>query len=273
MFRVLLNFILLSFSDLLVTIPRCYTGLTMCSIYLDKSTTRVNRCTAITSSRTFSAKADPVRLLKRRPLLLLCDASQTINIFIVLRRHPSRILVTCFRIFLALRLRSMEDQKNLKRLRSPSDEGFSSLSKASTPPPSRSGSPPPTQSPPATSSRRLCLPPCEQGGPSEPVPVVDLALSSDEEDFIADTSHDEELARKLFGDLNRDILGPPGDGKIIVLNDSEDEKPEDVAVNAEAAPFSAANSTDFPTSAPYADEAPDGVSDDNADGGDEAGSP
>jgi hypothetical protein len=169
----------------------------------------------------------------------------------------------------------MEDKKNLKRPRSPSDEGFSSPSKASTPPPSRSGSPPPTQSPPATSSRRLCLPVCEQGGPSELVPVVDLALSSGEEDSVADTSQDEELTRKLFGDLNRDIIGPPGDGKIIVLSDSDDkdETPEDAAFNAEAAPPSATNSTDSPTSAPDADETPDGVSDDNADGGDKAGSP
>jgi hypothetical protein len=169
----------------------------------------------------------------------------------------------------------MEDKKNLKRPRSPSDEGSSSLSKASTPPPSRSGSPPPTQPPSVTSSRRLCLPLCEQDGPSEPVPVVDLVLSSGEEDSVADTSRDEELARKLFGDINRDILGPPDDGKIIVLSDSdeEDETHEDAAVNAEAAPSSAANSTDSPTSAPDVDETPDGVSDDNADGGDEAGSP
>jgi hypothetical protein len=104
---------------------------------------------------------------------------------------------------------------------------------------------------------------------------VDLALSSGEEDSIADTSRDEKLARKLFGDLNRDILGPPGDGKIIILSDSdeEDETHEDAAVNAEAAPPSAANSVDSPTSAPDADETPDGVSDDNADGGDEAGLP
>jgi hypothetical protein len=169
----------------------------------------------------------------------------------------------------------MEDKKNLKHPRSPSDEGSSSPSKASTPPPSHSGSPPPTQSLPATSSRRLCLPLCEQGGPSEPVPIVDLALSSGKEDSIADTSRDKELARKLFGNLNRDILGPPGDGNIIVLSDSddEDETPEDTAVNAEVAPPSAANSTNSPTSALDADETPDGVSDDNADGGDEAGSP
>jgi hypothetical protein len=169
----------------------------------------------------------------------------------------------------------MEDKKNLKRPRSPSDEGSSSPSKASTPPPSRSGSPPPIQSPPETSSRRLCLPPCEQDGPSEPVPIVDLASSSGEEDSFADTSWDEELARKLFGDLNRDILGPPDDGKIIVLSDSddEDETHEDVVVNAEAAPPFAANSVDSPTSAPDADETPDGVPDDNVDGGDEAGLP
>jgi hypothetical protein len=104
---------------------------------------------------------------------------------------------------------------------------------------------------------------------------VDLASSSGEEDSIADTSRDEEFARKQFGDLNRDILGPPSDGKIIVLSDSDDddETHEDAAINAEAAPPSAANSADSPTSAPDADETPDGVSDDNADGGDEASSP
>jgi hypothetical protein len=104
---------------------------------------------------------------------------------------------------------------------------------------------------------------------------VDLASSSGEEDSVADTSRDEELARKLFGDLNRDILRPLGDDKIIVLSDSddEDETHEDVAVNAEAAPPSAANFADSPTSAPDADDTPDGVPDDNANGGDGAGLP
>jgi hypothetical protein len=104
---------------------------------------------------------------------------------------------------------------------------------------------------------------------------VDLALSSGEEDSVADTSRDEEFARKLFSELNRDILGPPGDGKIIIISDSDndDETHEDAAINAEAAPPSAANSTDSPTSTSDADETTDGVSDDNADGGDEAGSP
>jgi hypothetical protein len=44
----------------------------------------------------------------------------------------------------------------------------------------------------------------------------------DPSSFIVDTSHDKKLARKLFGDLNRDILGPPSDGKIIIINDSND---------------------------------------------------
>jgi hypothetical protein len=154
----------------------------------------------------------------------------------------------------------MEDKKNLKHPRSPSIEGSSSPSKASTPPPSLSGSPPPIQSPPETSSRRLCLPPCEQGGLSEPVPMVDLASSSGEEDFFADTSRDEELARKLFGDLNRDILGPPGNDKIIILSDSddEDEVHEDATVNAEVVPPSAVNSPVTLASAADADKTPDG---------------
>jgi hypothetical protein len=53
-------------------------------------------------------------------------------------------------------------------------------------------------------------------------PIIDLSLSLDEENFIADTSHDAEFARKLFGDLNHNILGPPGDGKVIIIDDSDD---------------------------------------------------
>jgi hypothetical protein len=104
---------------------------------------------------------------------------------------------------------------------------------------------------------------------------VDLASSSGEEVSFADTSQDEEHARKLFDDLNRDIFGLPGDGKIIVLSDSddEDEAHKDATVNAEAVPPSAANSVDTPTSAPDADETPDGVQDDNTDDGDKAGLP
>jgi hypothetical protein len=105
--------------------------------------------------------------------------------------------------------------------------------------------------------------------------MVDLASSSGEEDFFADTSRDEELARKLFSDLNRDILGPPGDGKIIILSDSddEDEAHEDAAVNVEVVPPSAVNSPVTLASAADADKTPNGVQDDSSDGGDEAGSP
>jgi hypothetical protein len=51
--------------------------------------------------------------------------------------------------------------------------------------------------------------------------VVDL--SCDEEDLFPDTSRDEEFTRKLFGDLNCDLLGPPSDGNIIILSDSDEE--------------------------------------------------
>jgi hypothetical protein len=53
----------------------------------------------------------------------------------------------------------------------------------------------------------------EQGNASEKIPMLETFS------FIVDTSRDEELTKKVFGDLNRDILGPPRDGKIIVLYD------------------------------------------------------
>jgi hypothetical protein len=73
----------------------------------------------------------------------------------------------------------------------------------------------------------------EHGGPSKSIPVVDL--SSDEEDIFPDTSQDEEFAKKLFGDLNRELLGLPGDNNIIVLSgsDKEEEVHEEDTVNAE----------------------------------------
>jgi hypothetical protein len=48
----------------------------------------------------------------------------------------------------------------------------------------------------------------EQGGSFRKAPVVDLSSSSDEGDLIADVSRDDEFAIRLFGDLNRDFLGP-----------------------------------------------------------------
>jgi hypothetical protein len=54
--------------------------------------------------------------------------------------------------------------------------------------------------------------------------VIDLSLSSNEEDLIADTSHDFEFAQRLYDELNCVILGPPGDGKINILSDSDEEE-------------------------------------------------
>jgi hypothetical protein len=56
--------------------------------------------------------------------------------------------------------------------------------------------------------------------------VIDLSSSVDEEDLNVDTSRDEELTRRLFGDLNRTILGPPGEVKIIIPSDSDEEEEE-----------------------------------------------
>jgi hypothetical protein len=111
----------------------------------------------------------------------------------------------------------MEDKRGIKRERSPSAEGSPLPDDAKTPPPAPSGSPPPPRSPSEVLSHRRCSPVFEQGSASETAPV------SGPSSLVVDTSHDKEFARKLFGDLNRDILGPPGDGKIIIINDSDDD--------------------------------------------------
>jgi hypothetical protein len=63
--------------------------------------------------------------------------------------------------------------------------------------------------------------------------------------LVVDTSRDKEFARKLFGDLNRDILGPPSDGKIIIIDDfdDDDEAQEEGTADIElmAVPASAAD--------------------------------
>jgi hypothetical protein len=58
----------------------------------------------------------------------------------------------------------------------------------------------------------------EHGRPSKGLLVVDL--SSEEEEAAPNTSQDEEITRKLFGDLNCGLLGPPDDDNIIILSDS-----------------------------------------------------
>jgi hypothetical protein len=74
--------------------------------------------------------------------------------------------------------------------------------------------------------------------------VVDLSSSSDEEGLIPDTSRDEEFARRLFGDLNRSVLEPPNNDKVIILGDSDEEEEarEEHVTDAEAAPSSTVKS-------------------------------
>jgi hypothetical protein len=112
----------------------------------------------------------------------------------------------------------------------------------------------------------------EQGGPSEKVLMVDLSSSSDEEGLIPDTSRDEEFTRKLFGNLNRDVLEPSDDGNIIILSDSDEEvvREEDVT-DAEATPSSAARIPALTASAATDEDLKETGYGDNS--GDKAGSP
>jgi hypothetical protein len=130
----------------------------------------------------------------------------------------------------------MEDKRRTKRSRSTSKEGSSSSSGGSTPPSVLSGSSPPLGSPLEISSHRPCSSVFEQGDPFEKVLMVDLSSSSDEEGLIPDTSHDEEFARRLFGDMNRDVLRPLGNIKVIILSDldEEEEVPKEDVTDTEA---------------------------------------
>jgi hypothetical protein len=127
----------------------------------------------------------------------------------------------------------------------------------------------------------------EQDSPSEKVPVVDLSSSSDEEGLIPDTSWDEEFARRLFNNLNCNVLMLPGDSKVMLSDsDEEEEAREKTAAGADAAPSAVVKSPTPTTSSVNADEDPKGTQDDNSDGlapdreignsnigGDEAGLP
>jgi hypothetical protein len=98
------------------------------------------------------------------------------------------------------------------------------------------------------SSRRPCSLVCEQGNASVKVPMLDPSL------FNADTPRDEEIAKKLFGNLN--ILEPPGDGKIIILDDADDDSEAQEGTTAEIESMAA------PT---FADDAPAEAMIDNSD--------
>jgi hypothetical protein len=103
----------------------------------------------------------------------------------------------------------------------------------------------------------------------EEFPVVDLP--SGEEDAFFDTSWDEEITRKLFGDLNHGLLGPSGNDNIIILSDfdEEEEVRKDDHADVEAMPSSAENSPAPTASATEDDDTPDEVPDDSNGGGDE----
>jgi hypothetical protein len=161
----------------------------------------------------------------------------------------------------------MEDKTGTKHPRSLSKEGTPSFSSASTPPPASSGSPPPPESPSEVTSCRYYSLVFEQDQPSERITVVDLT-SDEEENIIPDTSWDEEFVKRLFGDLNCGRLGPPGDGKVIILSNSneEEEVREETTINANVASSFPVRSPAPITSATDADGDPKGVQDDNSDG-------
>jgi hypothetical protein len=82
----------------------------------------------------------------------------------------------------------------------------------------------------------------EHGESSKGLLVVDLL--SGEEDAFPDTSRDEEIDKKVFGDLNRELLRPLGDDNVIVLINSnkEEEVCEGSVADAKAVPSSTVNS-------------------------------
>jgi hypothetical protein len=138
----------------------------------------------------------------------------------------------------------MEDKKGIKHERSPSAEENPLSDNAKTSPPAPSGSLPPPGSPSDVSSRCRCSLVFEQGSASGATPVCGPSL------LVVDTSRDEEFARTLFGDLNRDILGPPGDGKIIIIDDSDDDDEAQEEGTAGIDPMAVpASTTDAPAGA------------------------
>jgi hypothetical protein len=159
----------------------------------------------------------------------------------------------------------MEDKRGTKHELSPSAGGSPLPDDAETPPPAPSRSLPPPGSPSVASLRCPCSLVFEQGNASGKIPMLDPSS------FIVDTSHDEELTRKLFGDLNRDILRPPGDGKIIILDDSDDDdkaqEEKTVDIESTTAPASVDNALAEVRIGNSDDHGPD----QEADGGDNDG--
>jgi hypothetical protein len=53
--------------------------------------------------------------------------------------------------------------------------------------------------------------------------VIELSSSSDEADFFTDTSRNTRFTKRLFGNLNRYLLRPLSDGKVIILSNSNEQ--------------------------------------------------
>jgi hypothetical protein len=112
----------------------------------------------------------------------------------------------------------------------------------------------------------------EDGKPSKGFPVVELYL---EEKPALDTSWEEDIARKLFGDLNRGLFGLPDDDNVIIISDSEEEEKvcEDDRIDVDVVPSSPRDSPAPSTFTAANDDAPDAVQDASSDGEDGAGTP
>jgi hypothetical protein len=89
--------------------------------------------------------------------------------------------------------------------------------------------------------------------------------------LIINTSRDEEFTRKLFSNLNRDILGLPGDNMIIIIDDfdNDDEVQEEGTTGIEPMTIPA-SATDAPVGGKV-DNSDDQGSDQEVDGGDDTG--
>jgi hypothetical protein len=155
----------------------------------------------------------------------------------------------------------MEDKKGVKHECSPSAEGSPLPDDVKTPP-VPSGSPPPSGSPSDVSSHRRCSSVFEQDSASGATPV------SGSSSLVVDTSRDEEFTRKLFSNLNRGILRPPGDGNIITIDDSDDDDEAQEEAMAGIEPTAAPASVVDAPAGTKVDNSDDQGFDQEADGGD-----
>jgi hypothetical protein len=99
--------------------------------------------------------------------------------------------------------------------------------------------------------------------------VIDLSSSLDEEDFVADVAGDFEFAQQIFGKLNCDVLGPHGNGKVIILDDFEEEEEvcEEATSNIDVVPSAVARRPSTPAASPAdANEDPGAAPNDSTDG-------